>query len=279
MQMTAKYRTLDGAKHRKKVLRKMKQLTQRIQKHASKHLELLQQRGHETELSQGRISVIEKRLQSVLEQVKPGIKQAHERIIGGRKLKNKDKILSLYDSEVEVIKRGKSTAESEFGNKLWLGENKQGLIIDYKLEQFQSSDTKHVIPAVKRLGEEQGLPIKNVFGDRGLDSKENAQHLHEKSINNGLCPKNVHVLKERLAKEPELRKGLKRRAGTEARISILFKNLMGSRNDDKPRAKGIQHRQMMVGWAVLTHNLWLLARLPRGNQNTAERPFPAVKSA
>ena len=64
-------------------------------------------------------------------------------------------------------------------------------------------------------------------------------------------------LKGRLETEPELRAGLKRRAGTEARIAIIIKNFMG----DKPRAKGFKHRQMMVGWAVLAHNLWVLARL------------------
>ena len=31
---------------------------------------------------------------------------------------------------------------------------------------------------------------------------------------------------------------------------------------DKPRAKGFDNRQMMVGWAVLVHNLWVVARLP-----------------
>jgi hypothetical protein len=29
------------------------------------------------------------------------------------------------------------------------------------------------------------------------------------------------------------------------------------------RAKGFEHRAMMVGWAVLTHNLWVIARLER----------------
>jgi hypothetical protein len=27
------------------------------------------------------------------------------------------------------------------------------------------------------------------------------------------------------------------------------------------RAKGFENREMMVGWAVLSHNLWKLARL------------------
>jgi hypothetical protein len=44
------------------------------------------------------------------------VKQAHERIIGGRKVNNKDKILSLHETEVHIIVRGKSGAEVEYGN-------------------------------------------------------------------------------------------------------------------------------------------------------------------
>ena len=45
-----------------------------------------------------------------------------------------------------------------------------------------------------------------------------------------------------------MREGLKRRAGTEARVSILIRDFMG-----KPaRAKGSGHRGLMVGWAVLS---------------------------
>ena len=60
--------------------------------------------------------------------------------------------------------------------------------------------------------------------------------------------------------------GLKRRAGTEARIKIITQDFMG----DKPRAKGFDNRQMMVGWAVLVHNLWVVARLPEQEPELAK---------
>jgi hypothetical protein len=67
----------------------------------------------------------------------------------------------------------------------------------------------------------------------------------------------VTELATRLENEPGMREGLKRRAGIEARVSIINRDFMG-----KPaRAKGFAHRQMIVGWAVLSHNLWVLARL------------------
>ena len=73
-----------------------------------------------------------------------------------------------------------------------------------------------------------------------------------------------------LTDEPQLREGLKRRAGTEARISIIIRNFMGV----PARAKGFENREMMVGWAVLSHNLWKLARLEQ-----AEVPEQVPKAA
>jgi hypothetical protein len=57
--------------------------------------------------------------------------------------------------------------------------------------------------------------------------------------------------------EPELRERLKRQAGTEARIRIIIRKFMGN----PARTKGFENREMMVGWAVLSHNLWKLALL------------------
>jgi len=261
MKMAASGGVKGARKMRKQTLRLMKNLVKKVRNHARNHLRLLEQRGHETTLGPGAQEQLKKRLQNVLDQVQSAVDQAHERIIGERLLKNEDKILSLYDEDVEVIVRGKAHAKVEFGNKLWHGENQQGLIVDYLLEKNQTSDSKHVLPALDRLKEEMNLPVQRVWGDRGLDSKTNAKKLTEQDVYNGLCPKNVSELSDRLEQEPELARGLKRRAGIEARISILIKNFMG--NKDKPRAKGFEHRQMMVGWGVFSHNLWVLARIPQ----------------
>lgn len=256
MKMTAKFRTKDGLKNRKSVLREMKKLSKRIGKHARNHLQVLEERGARTDLTPGQIRTIRQRIESVLTQLPIAIKQAHERIIGGRKIRNEQKILSLYDPDVQVIKRGKSNGEVEFGNNLWLGETREGLIVDYLLEKDKTSDAKQIEPAIKRLVREQKLPIKNIWGDRGLHSQANEKHLEAENIRSGLCPSNIRHLSERLKNEPGFREGLKRRAGTEARVSIIIRDFMGN----PARAKGLEHRQQMVGWAVLSHNLWVLAR-------------------
>ncbi len=263
MKMTAKNRTKDGRRHRKSVLREMKKLSKRIGSHARKHLDLLTARGNETDLTANQIGQIRQRIENILDQLPAAIKQAHERLIGQRKLPNKEKILSLYDPDVQVIVRGKSHAEVEFGNNLWLGETREGLIADYLLEKEKTSDTKQIAPAIRRLVEEQALPVGNIWGDRALHSEANERMLGTHNIRSGLCPRNVSDLTARLENEPGMREGLKRRAGTETRISIIIRDFMG-----KPaRAKGFKHRELMVGWAVLAHNLWVLARLERADSS------------
>lgn len=265
MAMTSKNHTPEGKRQRKKIFRKMKALLRCVFGHADRHLKLLLQRGEQAGLSEGQIRQIVSRMENVLGQIAQITRQAHERIIGGRKLPNKDKILSLYDPDLQVIKRGKAGADVEFGNNLWLGESTDGFIVDYLLEKEKTSDAKQVMPAIERLVEAQSLPVTHVWGDRGLHSAKNEQALEQRGIYSGLCPRDVTILQDRLEDEPELRTGLKRRAGTEGRISILVRQFMGT----PPRAKGFEHRANMLGWAVLTHNLWKLARLEQAEQAQA----------
>jgi len=257
MKMSASRRAVDSKKRRKQVLREMKTLERRIARHAQAHLAALRTRHEETDLTACEVQVIIGRMEGVLGQLPAAIKQAHERIIGERQVNNNDKILSLYDDSINVIVRGKAGAEVEFGNKLWLGEINEGYIADYKLYKDNPSDPALVKPAIERLVVEQNLPIKHAWGDRGLASKLNKEILDSLGIRDGLCPRDVAELAKRLDKEPGFRTGLKRRAGTEARIGI-FKNVFMGR---PAPAKGFAHRELAVGWAVLTHNLWVVARL------------------
>jgi hypothetical protein len=266
MKMTAKSHAADGRKHRKEVLREMKDLKKRIAAHARAHVKILKTRRAETDLSEPQAQLIIKRIEHVLAQLPTAIKQAHERIIGGRRVANEDKILSLYDDQINVIKRGKAGAQVEFGNKLWLGETREGIIVDYQFYQDNPSDTALVKPALERLVDAQQLAIGNVWGDRGLASKPNTALLEQRAIGNGLCPRNVSELADKLSNQQGFREGLKRRAATEGRIGI-FKNVILGR---RLLAKGFEHRQLAVSWAVLTHNLWVVARMAEAEKKRKE---------
>ncbi len=73
------------------------------------------------------------RMERMSELIPVVIKQAHERIIGGRQVKNAEKVLSVYEPDAQVIVRGKAGQEVEFGNTLFLGESVEGYLLDWKL--------------------------------------------------------------------------------------------------------------------------------------------------
>jgi Transposase domain (DUF772) len=241
----------------KKVLRKMKKIVRVVKEHAQRHRELLDAQWKGTEWTRPQVEQVLKRIDGVLELLPAALKQAHERIIGERPVENKDKILSLYEREVRVIVRGKAGARVEFGNTALLGENGQGLILDYDLFEEQApADSQLMLASVMRVWEMMGEKVGSVTGDRGFASQANSDVLEDSGTFDALCPRDPKKLKERM-KEKRFARLQKRRSQTEARISILQRNFFG-----RPmRAKGYGHRKLALSWGVLTHNLWKLARM------------------
>ena len=260
MKMTHARRKKDARRVRKAVLREMKKLSKIIAAHAERHLELLEQRWRETDLQEGEVRQIAGRIGSVLEQLPAAIRQAHERIIGERQVKNDEKILSLYEEHAAVYVRGKAGAEVEFGSQLLLGESQSGVIVDWELvDGNPQADTKMLGRSLERMKQTGvGHSIREVSGDRGFDSKPNRDLLEKGGTYNGICPKAPEELKKRM-KDGKFVGLQKRRSQTEARIAIFKNGFLGS----PLLSKGHANQEREVAWNVLAHNLWVIARLPR----------------
>lgn len=270
IEMTHLRKKPDSAKKRKSVLRRMKKLMKTIGGHAANYHRELAAGWDKTDLSEAGARAILGRIEGVLDQLPKAVSQAHERIIGGRKVKNGDKTLSLYEPDVHVLVRGKAGAEVEFGNALYLAEQRDGLITDWLLIKEQPpGDGKLVAGSLARVTAEYGK-IDSYATDRGFDSPGNRAELERLGIVNAMCPRSVPALEERLGDE-NFRQLQTRRGGTEARIAI-FKNVYLG----KPlRSKGFKNRGTRVEWCVLAHNLCKLAAMAvEGRRRT-----PASKAA
>jgi hypothetical protein len=265
MEMSHTRKKKHGATMRKMILRRMKKLLKVVEAHGQRYYELLDQQWHHSDLSRNQARVILDRMRNVLDQLPEAIRQAHERIIGGRRIANQEKILSLYEPDTHVLLRGKSGAEVEFGNALYLAENADGLIIDWKLIKDQPpNDTALVSESIERMQANYGT-LRSYVADRGFASASNSRHLQQQEIYDAICPRSVPALHERL-QEPKFRELQKRRAGTEARIGILKNVHIG-----RPlRSKGYDYRERRVAWAILAHNLWKLASMVLENRRNRE---------
>lgn len=259
IRMTHSRRKAEGKKQRKEILRLMKRQVKVIASHARRHRELLDECWEQTDLSRKQAEQVLHRIDGILDLLPRARRQAHERIIGERFVDNADKILSLYEKEIRVIVRGKAGAEVEFGNTLLLGEQPDGVIVDWKLIEEQApSDSALVQESVQRVEYAmKNTRIRALATDRGFESPTNVQWLKKHRIYNAMAPRKIEELKNRLG-EQRFRELQKRRAQTEARLAIFKNQFLG-----RPmRSKGFGHRESQIAWGVLTHNLWVIARLP-----------------
>ncbi len=276
IEMTQTRRKKGGAKARKKILRKMKRFLKRVGGHALKHRNLLDARFAQTRFSRALADQVIRRIDEQLDLLPKVIEQAHQRIIGGRLVKNHKKILSVYETDIAVIVRGKAGAQTEFGNELFMAESPGGMVIDYMLygktapwegdkliESLPVRCTQTGVQRQQSLKRQQGL--KWAVADRGFDGAATRKALKKAGLSSHICPKSPSKLKARL-KEPDFCRWQTRRGGAEARIAIVKNHGCGR----VWRAKGLKHRRVAVGWSVLAHNLAWISRKVRLEQLAAQ---------
>ena len=257
IQMTHTSAKEDSQRQRKTTLRKMDKLVGTVAAHARRYRKLLDENWSQTEWTRPQAEQVLGRMDQVLDQLPKARQQARQRILSGKMVQNQDKILSLYEPDVNVIVRKKAGAEVEFGNTLLLGENSQGLILDWELfKESAPADPRLLQPSIQRMRDAFGPVLKDLATDRGFDSRANQEVLRELDIYNGMCPRSPQELKKRLGSW-KFKKLQRRRSQTEGRVAILKNVFVGQ----PMRSKGFESRALTVTWAVLTHNLWVMARM------------------
>ncbi len=258
IQMTHSRRRKDSARQRKGILRQMKKLLKRIGEHARSHRELLQACWEQSDYSEKQVQQILTRMERMSELIPVVIKQAHERIIGGRQVKNAEKVLSVYEPDAQVIVRGKAGQEVEFGNTLFLGESVEGYLLDWKLYGSRTPSENEQMQESLQTQNRFNLaePIAAMCADRGFASQRARRQLAQEGIYDALCPRDPKQLKKRM-EEPHFRQLQKRRASTEGRIGVLKNRWQAGRL----RSKGFANRSISVAWSVLSHNLWKVAKM------------------
>jgi hypothetical protein len=272
MEMTHTRRKKNSNKERKRVLREMKRMVRVVRAHAQRYYTLLDENWQATDWTRPQAEQVLKRMKSIIEALPAAVKQAHERIIGGRQVANDEKILSLFEPNIHVIVRGKAGEEVEFGNLLVLGEQIDGMIMDWELfEEQVPADPRLVRPSVERVESGLNISVKSLVTDRGFDNTMNVKWLEERGIFAGLCPRNPRALREAM-KDQSFAQAQRRRAQTEARIAIFKNEFLG-----RPmRSEGFKNRALQVAWGVLTHNLWILAEKLREQRKIREQKLRAA---
>jgi len=90
-----------------------------------------------------------------------------KQVLSGESPKNR--IYSLHEPDVAVIKKGKSHPDCEFGAIVALAKNDDGLILSHVEYQHNVADVKTLGRVITGIKANMGQPPREVTGDRGFD--------------------------------------------------------------------------------------------------------------
>jgi len=110
------------------------------------------------------------------------------RLVQKETIAHEEKIFSLFEPHTELIKKGKTMPPVEFGHRLLVSSEQNGLIIDYKVMEGGSESAEMVPLAdrlLKRFGEDS---IASLSTDKGFSSVANRELL-ELYIGQVIMPK------------------------------------------------------------------------------------------
>jgi IS5 family transposase len=181
------------------------------------------------------------------------VRQARRRVLEGRKVSAKEKIVSLFEPHTRIIPRYKGGADVEFGRMVVLDEVEGGIVTRFAVLQDKTAEQGQLAPALQHHQDLFGRPPWLVTGDRGVHAPENEQVAREAGVTHLVVPRSGLVSDTHRAKERERswRRRYRWRAGMEGRVSSLRRDYGLRRCPDHGEAGFIRH----LGWGIIASNL------------------------
>jgi IS5 family transposase len=188
------------------------------------------------------------------------VNQSRRRVIDGEQVPVEEKLFSIFEPHTDLIKRGKIQTPVEFGHKVLIAESGNGLITDYRVLDGNPPDQDQLQPSLEQHQKMFGKPPEELAADRGFHSDDNLAACKEAGVIKECIPQcGGEKTPERRAYERSkvFKQGQRFRAGSEGRISVLFRG----RGMKRCLRHGLKRFETFVGAAVLANNLLVLAGL------------------
>jgi IS5 family transposase len=152
----------------------------------------------------------------------------------------------------------------EFGYKAQVGDNADGVVLDYLVEVGNPADAPLLVPAIERIIQQTGHVPRAATADRGYGEAAVDNDLHALGVERVAIPRKGTPSAARRAHEHtrSFRRLVKWRTGSEGRISHL-KHRFGW---DRTLMDGIDGARIWCGHGVLAHNLIKISGLLQAKQ-------------
>jgi IS5 family transposase len=204
-----------------------------------------------------RLQRVQQRLRTLRPIVQRVVAQTRARVLGGD-THVEDKVVSVFEPHTAVIRKGKMTKPTEFGNLVTIQEAEHQIVTAYAIHDRRPADSTLWTPALDRHQEIFGRAPHLATADRGFASAANERAAIERGVHRVVLPFPGRTTAARRTYEHQqwFRRGRRWRVGSEGRISVL-KRRHGLR---RCRYHGREGMHRWVGLGVIADNLMTIAR-------------------
>jgi transposase, IS5 family len=198
------------------------------------------------------------RIAQYVPRVERVIAQTTRRILQGEQVPASEKIVSLFEPDTAIIRKGKPGKPTEFGRGVWLDEVDGGIISRYAVLDGNPDEKAQLPPSLDHHLQQFGHPPALLTGDRGVHSAANERYATTQGVTEVVLPKPGKKSAKRLAYERQewFQAGRNWRAGIEGRISGLKRR----HRLDRCRYRGTAGMERWVGLGVIAHDLHVVAK-------------------
>jgi IS5 family transposase len=247
---SSRNKTEQGRQKMKKAYLQLLEITSRVAGQARKFsFEIA--RG----IKRGNLSVLHKarkQLDEMVPRVQQVLRQTRERVLRGN-TKADGKLLSIFETHTEVIRKGKAHKPNEFGKLILIQEAENQIVIHYRVCDQRPADSTLLDGCLEQHVEQFGHTPERLAADPGFFSAANESKAQQMGVRRVSIPS--HDTKSPARKQRQKQRWFKElqkwRTGCEGRISVL-KRRHGLRRSLYRGPAGIQR---WVGLGVIADNV------------------------
>lgn len=203
-------------------------------------------------LKQAALEGLKREIERMVETLGKVVSQTKARVFGGD-THVEGKILSVFETSTEVIRKGKASKPTEFGKMVKIQEAENQIVIDFEVYDQKPSDSDLLIPSIEAHQTRMGRTPDLAAADAGFYSAKNVAAAEAMGVKRVSVPNRFtkSLARRQYQKQRWFKKGQKWRTGCEGRISLL-KRRHGLRRSLYKKEAGMKR---WVGLGVIADNL------------------------
>ncbi|HUJ81742.1 MAG TPA: ISNCY family transposase [Candidatus Acidoferrales bacterium] len=242
----------------KKLYRRLMGTTRAVVREARKAVGQAKRRAKKlTAKARQRVQGLGQQVKQMSDLTQRVLEQTKARVVKGD-THHPDKVLSMFETHTEAIRKGKKVKPTEFGKLVKVQEAENQIITDYEVCAERVEDGKLWDSSLERHEQIFGGPPQVATADAGFSSAANEETARARGVRQVALPWRGRLSAARRAHQKQrwFRRAQRWRTGCEGRISALKRR----HGLVRCRYRGQQGMERWVGLGVIANNLLALAR-------------------